>query len=300
MKLSSIYESETLEQLAEAIQTAPVKDELRELLIAEYHRLFHYANIKQWNELVRVCEALAIIGWGSSLTPVEAVADKWINGSYYTELRTRTFEQLKDSCKGWSKQQDSFIIHDGSDSTHYGITEFASQRNLLPKNPLRLVRSGNYQRSAQPFIDSLSELRRELDEHMRQELYGAAFSYVGIHCHFSHHDDAERTLQYEYFHEQNDVPDGFEQGYYIKPKFAARKLTSRKGELKLEVTRHYTRAEGELPLSEQQQQFKTDMLVIVDLLTEKLRKKKVSYRMDLLREDLLNILEKWTTKENAI
>ncbi|MNW13013.1 hypothetical protein D3C71_2108470 [compost metagenome] len=66
------------------------------------------------------------------------------------------------------------------------------------------------------------------------------------------------------------------------------------------MTRHYTRAEGELPLSEQQLLFKTDMLVIVDLLTEKLRKKKLSYRVDLLRQDLMEILEKWTTKENAI
>lgn len=297
--IRSIYETETLEQLSDVIQTAPVKDELRELLIAEYHRLFHYANIKQWNELVRVCEALAVAGWGASMTPVEAVADKWINGSYYTKLRTRTFEQIKDSCKGWSKQQGSFVIHEGNDNIDYGIASFASQRNLLPKNPLRLVRSGNYQLSAQPFIDSLSELRRALDEHMRQELYGASFSYIGIHCHFSHHDDAERTLQYEYFHEQNDVPDGFEQGYYIRPKFAVGKLASRKGELKLEVTRHFTRAEGELPLSEQQQLFRADMFVIVDLLEEKLLKKKLSYRVDLLRQDLIDILEKWTTKGNA-
>ncbi|SFF28774.1 hypothetical protein SAMN04487969_12335 [Paenibacillus algorifonticola] len=297
--IGSIYETETLEQLTEVIQTAPVMDDLREQLIAEYRRLFHYANIKQWNELVRVCEALAITGWGASMTPVEAVAEKWINGSYYTELRTRTFEQIKGSCKGWSKQQDSFIIHDGSDNTDYGIAAFASQRNLLPKNPLRLVRSGNYQLSAKPFIDSLSELRRALDEHMRQELYGDSFSYIGIYCFFSHHDDAERTLQYEYFHEQDDVPDGFEHGYYIKPKFAVGKLASRKGELKLEVTRHFTRAEGELPLSEQQQLFKADMLVIVDLLEEKLRKKKLSYRVDLLRQDLIDILEKWTTKGNA-
>ncbi|MGG4145815.1 hypothetical protein ABEW34_22200 [Paenibacillus algorifonticola] len=77
------------------------------------------------------------------------------------------------------------------------------------------------------------------------------------------------------------------------------RLASRKGELTLEVTRHFTRAEGELPIHEQQQLFKADMLIIVDLLEEKLRKKKLNYRVDLLRLDLIDILEKWTTRRNA-
>lgn len=144
----------------------------------------------------------------------------------YTGLHTRTFQQLEGSAHSWSTHKDSYVTTEGSDRTDYGALGLASQRNRLPKNPLRLVRSGNYQRSAQPFIDRLSSLRSQLDEHMRPELYGEAFSYLGISCYFSHHDEAEPSLRYEYFHETSDVPEGFERGYFIRPKFDIGKLAS--------------------------------------------------------------------------
>lgn len=291
--IKSIVATDTLEELTKQIQATPHVDELRTLLIAEYHRLFHYTNIIEWNELVRVCEALAITGWGQDMTPVEAIAEKWINGAYYTELRTRTFQQLEGSTQRWSTHKDSYVITEGNDRTNYGIPSLASQRNQLLKNPLRLVRSGNYQRSVQPFIDRLSSLRRQLDEHMRPELYGDSFSYLGISCYFSHHDEVEPSLRYEYFHETSDVPEGFEQGYFIRPKYDVGKLANRKGELKLEITRHFTRAEGELPLDEQQKLFQVDLLHMIDVLEEKLRRKKLNYRVDLLRQDAEQILERW-------
>ncbi|WP_018886366.1 hypothetical protein [Paenibacillus massiliensis] len=291
--IKSIFATDTLEELTKQIQAASDVNELRTQLIAEYHRLFHYTNIIEWNELVRVCEALAIIGWGQDLTPVEAIAEKWINGAYYTELRTRTFQELEGCTRGWSKHKDSYVISDGSDRTDYGMPSLDSQRNRLPKNPLRLVRSGNYQRSAQPFIDRLSSLRSLLDEHMRPELYGDSFSYLGISCYFSHHDETEPSLRYEYFHESSDVPEGFEQGHFIRSKYDVGKLSTRKGELKLEITRHFTRAEGELPLEEQQKLFQIDLLHIIDVLEEKLRKKKLNYRVDLLKQDAEQILDQW-------
>lgn len=74
--IKSIVATDTLEELTKQIQAASDVNELRTQLIAEYHRLFHYTNIIEWNELVRVCEALAITGWGQDLTPAEAIAEK--------------------------------------------------------------------------------------------------------------------------------------------------------------------------------------------------------------------------------
>ncbi len=287
----NIYELDSIEQLEAFIQSGEFPAEtLRQAWLEEYHRLFHYTNILEWNKLVRICEALHIVGWGD-IEPVEAIAQKWINGSYYTKLADRTFHTKQDSHKGWNKHRDSFVLDGGSDQTYHGISQFASQRNPLPKNPLRFISSGNFQQSAQPFIDSLEELRDRLDQEMRQAEYGSDFSYLGIHCMFSHHDDPSPSVQYEYFHEESDVPPNFEAAYYIRPRYVIGKLAKRKGELKLEITRYYTRAEGELPLIDQKELFKQDLLYMVDVLEEKLKKKR--YRTDLLKQDLLATLKTW-------
>ncbi|WP_028588996.1 hypothetical protein [Paenibacillus massiliensis] len=61
----------------------------------------------------------------------------------------------------------------------------------------------------------------------------------------------------------------------------------------MEITRLFTRAEGELPMEEQQKLFQVDLLHIIDVLEEKLRKKKLNYRVDLLKEDAEQILDQW-------
>lgn len=290
--LNDLYQFETIEQLTARIQQEPSPASLRQALFAEYDRYFHYTNIEQWNKLVRICEALRIVGWGER-EPVEAVAEKWINGSFYSGLRNRTFTTVEGTSKGWSKRGDSFVLDDGHDLANYGISALATQRNPLPKNPLRLVESGNYQRSAQLFVDSLDELRNQLDYDMRQDMYGDDFGYLGIYCWFSHHDDDEPSVRYEYFHSEEDVPPNFTSEYYIRPRLQVGKLAKSRGQLKLEITRHFTRQEGELPIEAQKEMFKQDMMEMVGILDEKLKKKKTPYRTDLLKADLEAVLAEW-------
>ncbi|RAV10130.1 hypothetical protein DQG23_38445 [Paenibacillus contaminans] len=292
LMLKDLYQLETLEQLKTRIQEEPLLDSLRQALFAEYDRYFHYANIEQWNKLVRVCEALHVVGWADR-EPVEAIAEKWINGSYYSSLRTRTFTTIEGTNKGWNKRGNSFVIDGGQDMANYDISALASQRNPLPKNPIRLVCSGNYQCSAQAFVDSLEELRERLDRDMRQEMYGDGFGYLGIYCWFSHHDDPSPSVRCEYFHTEQEVPPDFAADYYIRPRLQIGKLAKRGGQLKLEITRHFTRQEGELPLETQKEMFKRDLMEITAILNEKLKKKKTPYRTDLVIADLEAVLAKW-------
>ncbi len=46
-------------------------------------------------------------------------------------------------------------------------------------------------------------------------------------------------------------------------------------------------------MEEQQKLFQVDLLHIIDVLEEKLRKKKLNYRVDLLKEDAEQILDQW-------
>ncbi len=296
--LDVMYECETIDELKTYIETQP-NIELRIILLNEFDKLKIYKNIMEWNKLVRICEALAIVGWGER-EALEALAHKWINGSYYTKINNRYFEYNVE--QRWRKQKDTFVLdEEEADKTDYGISKFASQRNKLLKSPIRWVRSGNYQKSLQPFIDSLEELAEKIIRESRPELYGNDFSYIGLKLYFSHHDDKSPSVRYEYFHNEEDVPTdmkgatnpGGMPAYFIRPKFKIGRLVTKDNELRLLVTRHYTRKFGYLELSQQKQILKEDFFEIIDILSDKLKKKRIQYNTELLKSDMNNMFQTW-------
>lgn len=297
--LNTASVDESIEALKARLGKEP-EDRVRPMLLAEYDRLLRYRNIAEWNELVRVCEALAIVGWGER-EPVEALAERWLNGSWYTTLRTREFTKLSghgtttDNTEAqWSKQGASFVLRGGDDTRDRGIESFASQRLPLPKNPLRLGRRvANHQRSAGTFVAALGALRHQLDRELSNERYGEGFDYVAVACCFSNHDDEYETVRGEYFHDAKDIPKDFKGRSYVRPRLKLGKLTQKNGHWHWRVDRHFTRAEGELPLSAQKQLFRADLFAIVSTLGQRLAKKKLGYDVERLRSDLERLLETW-------
>ena len=297
--LNTASADEPLAALKARIAEEP-PDRVRAMLLAEYDRLLRYRNIAEWNELVRVCEALAIVGWGER-EAVEALAERWVNGSWYTTLRTREFEKLSghgttagNTETEWSKQGASFVPRSGEDTRDHGIGRFASQRLPLPKNPLRLAqRVANHQKSAGAFVEALSALRHRLDRELSNDSYGEGFDYVGIACTFSNHDDEHETVRGEFFHDAKDVPKHFKGRHYVRPRLEFGKLTQKNGRWHWRADRRFTRAEGELPLAAQKQLFREDLFAIVSTLGQRLAKKKLDYDVERLRRDLERLLEPW-------
>lgn len=299
---------EHIARLLEAASGAELKERLgaepasvvRPALLAEYDRLFRYRNIEEWNALVRVCEALALVGWGER-RPVEALAERWVNGSWYTTLRTREFEKLSghgntgdDTEAEWAKRGNSFVLRGGDDLLDRGIEAFASQRWPLPKNPVRLTRRvANHQKSATAFVESLSALSKRLNRELSADRYGEGFDYVEVACVFSNHDDEHTTVRGEYFHDAKDVPQGLTTRHYVRPRLSLGKLVQKQDLWHWRVDRHFTRAEGELPLAEQQRLFGEDLLSIAETLKQRLAKKKLRYDVARLRFDLERLLESW-------
>lgn len=284
-----IFNIENLDELS-AHLSKQEQEKARNWLFNRFDKLYHYANIKEWNELVRVCEALKIIGWGDR-EPLEAKAQRWINGSFYTSLMNQYFE-IKDE-RGWSKLKDSYVLENGSDKTYYSGYEFQSQRNLLPKSPIRWQKSGNHQKSVQPLYESLDRLKDLVAHGLRPEEYGDSFSYLGISMFFSHHDDENESVRYEYFHSENEVPEGFNGKYYIRPKYKWGRLVNQNGMYHIKVERHFSRKFGELPLLEQKKTIISDFLYYMQCVADKLQKKKIEYDCNLLKNDLELILMKW-------
>ncbi len=61
--INTLYKLETIEDLDNYLNSLDINT-VRKELISEFDRLYDYKNITEWNKLVRVCESLAIIGWG--------------------------------------------------------------------------------------------------------------------------------------------------------------------------------------------------------------------------------------------
>jgi hypothetical protein len=286
-------------------------EELRPDLIRTFFELVEYRNAEEWNRLVRVCEALAIVGWGD-VEPVEARAAKWMNGSFYTELENRFFEKRFLSSR-WCKQGKTFILdeharyyyasperpgqveldtsayaatHPGVDRKDYGVAALASQSNPLPKNPVRLERSGNFFPSFEPFIGELEKLKHRLDRETRPETYGASFGYVGIRCNFSNEWS-------DYVHDQRDVPRAPRGKPFVRQRIDYGKLAVKAGETRIVNARHFPSAFAEQPLAAQKQAFAADLIEMLEDLAARLKKKKLAYDAQALTSDVSAILERW-------
>lgn len=287
--MDQIYHIATLEELKAYLKQQDLTT-ARQWLLLRFDELRHYVNIKEWNELVRVCEALRIVGWGER-EPMEAMAHRWINGSYYTAIQNRYFENREE--QGWSKLRDSYRLLEGGDLTYYSIPKFESQRNPLPKTPIRWEKWGNYQTSVRPLFEGLDRLKELVIRKMRPEEYGEALCYVGISLHFSSHDCENESVRSEYFHSEEDLPEGFEECYYIRPRYKFGRLVYGAGGYHLKVDRYFTRAFGELSLSAQQQIVEEDFLYIIEYVCDKLLKKQIVYNGALLKEDMKAIFSEW-------
>mgnify|MGYP006920198295 FL=1 len=291
--MNEIYSIENLDELSVYLGKQE-QGKARSWLLGQFDKLYRYANIKEWNDLVRVCEALNIVGWGDR-EPLEAKAQCWINGSFYTSLMNRYFE-IEDE-QGWSRLKDSYVLENGSDKTCYAGYEFKSQRNLLPKSPVRWQKSGNYQKSVQPLYESLDRLKDLVVHGLRSEKYGDSFSYLGISMFFSHHDDENESVRYEYFHSENEVPEGFDGKYYIRLKYKWGRMVNQNGVYHIKVECYFSRKFGELPLPEQKRTIIGDFLYYVKYVSDKLQKKKIGYDCNLLKSDLEQILMKWENRK---
>ena len=129
-------------------------------------------------------------------------------------------------------------------------------------------------------------MRKQLDRLLRPAAYGENFGYLGIACSFS-------DKLSDYFHDKSDVPKGFKERYWIRPRVDIGRLTKCKGELRLVAQRHFPAAFAELPLGEQKRQFGDDLLEMIDAFAARLRAKKIAYDTNMMREDVEKILRKW-------
>ena len=95
--MNEIYQLDTIEEIEIFVNQQNVTG-LRNTLFEELDRIIDYKNIAEWNSIVRIFEVLAIIGWGER-EPLEAFANKWINGLFILLFRISISKSIQKNYK---------------------------------------------------------------------------------------------------------------------------------------------------------------------------------------------------------
>jgi hypothetical protein len=292
--MKDLYNCTSLDDIKSWLKKDDAKQS--EFLLGEFTRLQNYQNAVEWNQLVLVCEAITMSGWGD-LEPVEAYCGKGMSGSWETSLMNAEWKKLPGSWRDWSKSGNSFVVYQGADNKNYGVEKLNSQRNELPVNPFKIGRFiSNCQMSVMPFVAEVASLQASLETEMQPQLYGSGFYYAKINTNFSAHDwPGHVSVQSQYFHHEADIPADVDKAY-VEPHLKFGKLSTRRNRLCWAVDLYYTRAWGELTLAQQKQSLVDDLLIIFAELDARLTKKKVNYNIKLAIEHACIIINQWLNK----
>lgn len=316
--VAEIESAESLEELTECLNRADNIDSLREKLHAEFMNSANYSTPAQWNRAVRLCECLAIIGWGSH-EAVEAHADRYFNGYPNTFFITPD-NDVRYLDAVWFRR-DGGIVIDTHASTLHNMegseinpqvcqeVKLHSQRNWLPKCPVQIVRSiENCYPGSRPVQDSIrQELNPMLFRSMRPELYGSSLNRIliycgmsfddGNHCKTNHiiADEALKLRKSEYYTEllKHFSEEEIErEGLFMCPRYDIGPF--RKDTGRVYATVYFEKEFSELPEHEQKLRMSEYFLTVIKRIAA--RRKNTDYDFGLLAEDFKEILDRWCSK----
>lgn len=314
-----------LHDLREALRREPA-DATRAALLAELDRVLDYRNADEWNRAVRLCEALAVVGWGER-EPVEAARGKFLNGNPMTGFYNRLGEpRFVDAI--WSRRQGGWTLEPGRTSYHaspdapdaptvlweHPVEEdvrdvaLATQRNWIPKAPVRVRRAiANCYESMKATVASLDEdLSPSLLREMRPEAYGSSFQRLNVTCSFSYFDGPYNKCNYVVFDEAKPLKKAelerrlkaacsageiSERGYFARNKIELGRFS--KDSATYSATVHFDAGVAELSPTAQRERVATDLTRAVEAAADKLRKKLVDYDLDAMVGDFERIARAW-------
>lgn len=322
--MTTIYNLDTLQKLKEYLEKQDQKS-LREQLINEFLKFADYKNVSDWNNAVKICESLAIIGWGEN-EPLQAVKGMFFNGNPETFFINK-FREPRFVNAIWSKRKDGFTMEKGRTSyyespmqpkektilSEYNIREdlqdlpLENQRNWIPKNPILITRTiSNCYQNSKSVIESIDkELQPEFDIKMKPEKYGTVINQIIFNCSYSYSDYGSKTnyiiadenlklKQKDFYPEllkmfsKQEIEDN---GYFLRNRYEYGNFSSERGKITNEIK--FDREFSDLSHSKQKQTIAEYITISLNTTIEKLKKKKIMYDFESMHNDFLEILTKW-------
>lgn len=297
---TTLYQDFTLSELESFLKGFHVA-ELRNALLHLFQKYQYYQNLTEWNRAVRICESLAIIGWGEA-EGYEAFHFTYVNGNPYTCF-VDYLDKERIQSANWSKSKSGYTLKPGQVYRFNAPNEkaeivqdipidiqngsFLTQRNWLPGNP---VKPKPFIQNALPeltFIrDQLIRLRVFLNARLSGHHYGKSLNYIYIPCHIS-----SEFTQYELTDTIPESGQKYAGKTILTPKVVPGRFNRKTGVYTIDY--FIPKAFGEQSESLQLQKLKQDMVEIIDLAVEKLRQKCAGFDFDQMKKVALKCLDEW-------
>jgi len=322
-KMNEIYSIENLTEL-ELFLSKQNADEIREKLFAEFLKYSDYKNATEWNKAVRLCECLAIVGWGK-YEPVQAVRGTFFNGNPETDFYNK-FNQQRFVSAIWSKRKNGLTMENGRTAYFYSpdipnkqtvIGEYpvieciedlklADQRNWIPRSPIFFSRTiSNCYENSKTVIESIKyDLQANLDLKMTPEKYGRTINFTNFNLSFSYYDhaycktnhiiaDEKLNLKQKDFYpvlltmySKKEIE---KNGYFLRNRYEYGNF--RNGVIKVII--NFEKELSEMTHNAQKQKISFHVEEALAVVIEKLKKKRLEYDFDLMQADFLKIINEW-------
>ncbi len=287
--ISAIMSIKEIDDLASFLKSQSVA-KVRSELLDSFDSLFEYVDANEWATAVRICEALAVIGWGPR-EQVDAISrfngDVW--ETYFVtdkgEYRFRVARWSKRKA-GWTLWNPEFYTSpdfpdrpaiDWKQNEHVkfpfvDLDSLPSQRNYRPQMPIIM---GMYCGDNKTSKDANS-LRRELHQHLLDKMmpltYGDAVErfYFAYHCPaLSETYDAHLKIG-----AYNTKQRAFYSDLYFNDEF------------------------GQLSRADQRAFIGRHLLTAIDALAAKLNARKINYDIAAFRAHAQDAIESWNQKDS--
>lgn len=326
--MDEIFNITGIDELTEFLASQSDRDAVRERLFSMFLRYSDYRCAEEWNRAVRLCECLAIVGWGKH-EALEACRGVYFNGYPNTFfLNSKRRPRFTDAV--WAKRGSGIMIDSRLTAFHascddplrrndtgsgyggvYPVCDeirLQSQRNWISKNPIRIYRTlDNCYRNSRPVVDSLAnDLQPMLDERMRPHLYGQAINMICINCVLSFHDNNSCKTNYiiadehlklrsrDFYRKlretmtEEEINSG---GYFLRNRYEIGPYRKDTGCIKIKIV--FEKEFSDMTHRAQKAGMAGFFLEAVGRVAARQRKK-LSYDFDLLTEDMKAILDEWT------
>jgi len=330
--MNEIFSIESLEELEFFLSTQNA-DEIREKLFVEFLKYSDYKNATEWNKAVRLCECLAIVGWGK-YEPLQAVRGTFYNGNPETCFYNK-FNQPRFVDAIWSKRKNGLTMENKRTTYHcspdfpekqtitweYPVVEhiedikLVDQRNWIPRAPIFITRTiSNCYENSKTVIESIkNDLQANLDLKMTPEKYGRAIDFIkfnlcfsyepfvnasGIYCNVMCNyiiaDEQLNLKQKELYPIQKKM---YSKGEIGKNDWFCNRYeysSFRHGVFRVDI--HFEKELGEMEHRAQKQKISFHIEEALTVAIEKLKKKKIAYNFELMQSDFLQLINEWKEK----
>ena len=317
--MNEIFSTENLVELEKFLSTQNA-EEIREKLFAEFLIYSDYKNVTEWNKAVRLCECLAIVGWGN-YEPVQAVCGTFFNGNPMTDFYNK-FGHERFVSAIWSKRKNGLTMENGRTTYFYSpdvpnkqkIQEYsvneciediklADQRNWIPRSPIYLSRTiSNCYENSKVVIDSIgNDLRDTFENNMTPQLYGRAINIINFKLCFSYYDndhckcntiiaDEKLNLKHKDFYptlltmySKKEIENN---GYDLRNRYEYGSF--RNGIFRVVI--NFEKELSEMGHIAQKQKISFHIEEALSVVIDKLKKKKLAYNFELMQSDFLRIM----------